>query len=61
MPKTHTFTENSTGSPTDVVLEKIKSFHWSDFSECTIIEFIDDTKIGVSESVEEVRRIINDA
>ena len=58
MAKTHEFTENASGSPITVVIDKIKSFRRDEFSECTQITFIDGSTLGVSETVEEVTNVI---
>lgn len=57
MAKTHQFTKNVDGKPVDIVLEKILSFEWDEHSECTSIKFVEGDKIGVSETVEEVRKV----
>ena len=55
MPKTHQFTDNASGQPIIVVLDKVATISHDEFSECTTIELIDGKKIGVSDTVEEVR------
>ena len=40
MPKTHEFTDNATGKPIAVVIDKIVVFKKDEFSECTSIELM---------------------
>jgi hypothetical protein len=61
MAKTHAFTRNQDDSEVVVVIDKIKTVDHDAFSECTRIIFIDGTHEGVKESVEEVRKVIDDA
>ena len=61
MPKTHQFTRNTSGQPVEIVIDKIATFDHDEFSECTIIVLVGGDKIGVSESVEDVRAIVKDA
>lgn len=59
MVKTHQFTRNVDGTAVEIVLDKIVTFYRDEFSECTTIKPVNGEKIGVSESVDEVRRIVN--
>ena len=61
MPKTHQFTENSAGTPVSIVLGHITKFERDEFSNCTSITLTGGEKIGVSESIEEVTKVIEDA
>lgn len=61
MAKTYEFTENASGARISIVIDKIATFKKDEFSECTSIELIDGKKIGVSESVDEVRKVIENA
>ncbi len=61
MPKTHEFTDNATGKPIAVVIDKIVVFKKDEFSECTSIELIGGTKIGVSETIDQVQKVVEDA
>jgi uncharacterized protein YlzI (FlbEa/FlbD family) len=58
LPKTHQFTKNASGTPITIVIDKIKTFEFDEFSECTQITLIDGTKYGVSETIEEVTKIV---
>lgn len=61
MAKTHTFTKNSTGKPISIVLDKITGYERDEFSECTTIALVGGEKIGVSETVDEVKNAIEGA
>jgi uncharacterized protein YlzI (FlbEa/FlbD family) len=61
MPKTHQFTKNADEKAVEIVLDKIVSFEWDSFSECTSIKLCNGENIGVSESIDEVRKILNDS
>lgn len=56
--KTHLFTRNSSDTPVNIVLDKVRSFERDEFSDCTKIVYIDGDTIGVSETIEEVRAVI---
>ena len=61
MPKTHKFTKNSEGEKITVVLSQIQSFNKDNFSECTRLSLIGGVTIGVSETEEEVRKVLESA
>lgn len=61
MPKTHTFTESTSGEPVDVVVDKIATYKHDGFSECTSITLVGGAKLGVTETVDEVRKVIEAA
>lgn len=58
MPKTHRFTDNVSEQPVVVVIDKIQFFQRDDHSECTQIRLTDGSDLAVSETVEEVQRVI---
>jgi len=61
MPKTHEFLENRLELPIIIVLDKIQTIQHDSRSECTTITMIGGEKIGVSESVEIVKKAVESA
>ncbi|WP_249694536.1 hypothetical protein [Stappia sp. WLB 29] len=61
MPKTHRFTENASGDPVNVVIDKITTFQYDSFAECTTLVLLNGQKIAVSETDDEVREVIENS
>lgn len=61
MPKTHDFTENSSGETITIVLNQIQTIEKDHHSDCTTIVLIGGKEIGVSESVDEVKKVVESA
>lgn len=61
MAKAHKFTENSSGSEIVIVLAHITKCQTDKFSECTTITLTNGEKVGVSESLIDVVKAIENA
>lgn len=61
MAKTHRFTQNVDGEPIEIVLDKIEAFKVDEFSGCTLLELTSGKTVGVAESIDKVRGIVEDA
>lgn len=61
MAKTHTFSTRSGSRPVTVVLAHVILFERDEFAECTMISLTGGHKIGVSEGVDEVTKVIEAA
>jgi uncharacterized protein YlzI (FlbEa/FlbD family) len=59
MARTHEFTKNEDSTKITIVLDKIETIARDEFSDCTSITLKSGRKIGVSETVSEVTRVVN--
>ncbi|KCZ89537.1 hypothetical protein [Hyphomonas jannaschiana] len=61
MPKTHQFTRIENDTRVDVVIDKIVTFEVNEVNdgEGAIIHLSDGSSIAVAESLDEVRRVVN--